>query len=207
MKKVLAIVLLLILLFGLIGCANSEGSYRYYFIGEVVEHWPSGGLVKVVNYGNHKFYTDMVIIPKVRKALGYEIGDRVWVRYAGVFRETLPPILKDSVSVHEIRINMSNLFPVLMAVLWVAALIAIVIRAIRNKKGKVKSVPAEVVGKQTVENFSKYSGTGKQVRYVVNFAAGGKKLSFYVSEFSYHGYKKGEKGTLKYRGDRLIDFH
>ena len=104
-------------------------------------------------------------------------------------------------------INMQNFFPMLLAVLWAAALIAMVIRAIRNKKGKVKSVPAEVVGKQTVENFSKYSGTGKATRYVVIFSAGGKKLSFYVSEFSYHGYKKGEKGTLKYRGDRLIDFH
>lgn len=104
-------------------------------------------------------------------------------------------------------INMQNFFPMLMTLIWAAALIAMVIRAIRNKNGKVKFVPAEVVGKQTVETFSKYSGTGKHVKYVVNFSAGGKKLSFYVSEFSYHGYKKGEKGTLKYRGDRLIDFH
>ena len=104
-------------------------------------------------------------------------------------------------------INMQNFFPVLMAVIWAAALIAMVIRTLCNKKAPVKTVPAEVVGKQTMENFSKYSGTGKSIKYVVNFLANGKKLSFYVSEFSYHGYKKGEKGTLKYRGDRLIDFH
>ncbi len=103
--------------------------------------------------------------------------------------------------------NMSNFFPMLMAVIWAVALIGMVIRAVRNKRGPAKTVQAEVVGKQTVENFSKYSGTGKTKRYVVNFQAGGKKLSFYVSEFSYHGYKKGEKGTLKYRGDRLVDFH
>lgn len=104
-------------------------------------------------------------------------------------------------------INMQNIFPLLMALIWAAALIAIVIRVIRNKRGPVKTVQAEVVGKQTVENFSKYSGTGKATRYVVIFSAGGRKLSFYVSEFSYKGYKKGEKGTLKYKGDRLIDFH
>ena len=103
--------------------------------------------------------------------------------------------------------NMSNFFPMLMSVIWAVALIGFVIRTIRNKRGPVKTVQAEVVGKQTVENFSKYSGTGKTTRYVVIFSAGGRKLSFYVSEFSYKGYKKGEKGTLKYKGDRLIDFH
>ena len=103
--------------------------------------------------------------------------------------------------------NMSNFLPMLMAVIWAVAMVSIVIRVIRNKRGPVKTVQAEVVGKQTVENFSKYSGTGKTTRYVVIFSAGGRKLSFYVSEFSYKGYKKGEKGTLKYKGDRLIDFH
>ena len=103
--------------------------------------------------------------------------------------------------------NMSNFLPMLMAVIWAVAMVSIVIRVIRNKRGPVKTVQAEVVGKQTVENFSKYSGTGKTTRYVVIFSTGGRKLSFYVSEFSYKGYKKGERGTLKYKGDRLIDFH
>ena len=31
--------------------------------------------------------------------------------------------------------------------------------------------------------------------------------SFYVSELSYGGYRVGESGTLKYRGDRIIDFN
>jgi len=54
-----------------------------------------------------------------------------------------------------------------------------------------------------VEQFSKY---GKRVKYAVTFLTDGKKKSFYVSEFSYNGYRKGEKGTLTYQGDRLIDF-
>ena len=86
--------------------------------------------------------------------------------------------------------------------LWVL----LIIRVICKRFGPVKTVKAEVIGKQTVESFSKYAASGKNVKYVVIFSAGGKKLSFYVSEFSYNGYRKGEKGTLTYRGDRLIDF-
>ncbi len=89
--------------------------------------------------------------------------------------------------------NMSNLFPVLMAVLWAAALIGMVIRVIRNKRAPVKIVQAEVVGKQTVENFSKYSGTGKQTRYVVNFSAGGKKCPFMFRNFPITAIKKAKK--------------
>ena len=82
----------------------------------------------------------------------------------------------------------------------------LMIRLLSKRMGQVKTVKAEVIGKQTVESFSKYAASGKNVKYVVIFSAGGKKLSFYVSEFSYGGYRKGEKGTLTYRGDRLIDF-
>ena len=77
----------------------------------------------------------------------------------------------------------------------------------RNAFSPVKSVKATVVHKQTVETFSKYAGSGKHVKYAVTFSAKGKKRSFYVSEFSYRGYRKGESGTLTYKGDRLIDFH
>ena len=79
-------------------------------------------------------------------------------------------------------------------------------RLLRSRFGRVRTVSAEVVGKQTVEWFSKYAGNGKRTRYVVNFLVEGKKKSFYVSEFSYNGYRKGERGTLTYQGDRLIDF-
>lgn len=71
----------------------------------------------------------------------------------------------------------------------------------------VKKEKATVVHKQTVENVSKYSGTGKRTAYAVTFSVNGKNRSFYVSEFSYNGYRKGETGTLTYKGDRLIDFH
>jgi hypothetical protein len=90
--------------------------------------------------------------------------------------------------------------------LWTALLILSAVSIFRRFFAKPKTVSAEVVGKQTVEWFSKYAGNGKRTRYVVNFLVEGKKKSFYVSEFSYNGYRKGERGTLTYQGDRLIDF-
>lgn len=77
-------------------------------------------------------------------------------------------------------------------------------RLFRSRFGRPKTVSAEVVGKQTVEQFSKYGG--KSVRYVVIFLVDGRKKSFYVSEFSWNGYREGERGKLTYQGDRLIDF-
>jgi hypothetical protein len=41
---------------------------------------------------------------------------------------------------------------------------------------------------------------------VVTFSAEGKRLSFYVSAFSYAGYTINESGMLTYKGDRLIGF-
>lgn len=93
--------------------------------------------------------------------------------------------------------------PVLIAVVWVLAILHIII----NKHAPTKTVKATVIDKQIIETFSKYSGNGKQEKYVVVFSAEGKKKSFYVSQFSYGGYRINEKGTLKYKGDRLISFH
>ena len=87
---------------------------------------------------------------------------------------------------------------------YVVLMIVVLARLLRSRFGSVKTVEAEVVGKQTVEQFSKYGG--KKVRYVVSFLVDGRKKSFYVSEFSYNGYRKGERGQLTYRGDRLIEF-
>ena len=96
-----------------------------------------------------------------------------------------------------------------MAVMLLVLLLngMVLLRFFRSRFGKPRTVSAEIIGKQTVEQFSKYSGSAKRVKYVVIFQTEGKKKSFYVSEFSYGGYRKGEKGKLTYQGDRLIDFH
>ena len=76
-----------------------------------------------------------------------------------------------------------------------------------RRYGPVKSVKAKVVDKHKSEVVSKYAGNGKAIRYVVVFEIAGKRKGFYVSEFSYGGYRKGETGILKYQGNRIIDFH
>lgn len=81
--------------------------------------------------------------------------------------------------------------------------VAVLFRFLRSRFGKIRTVTAKVVGKQTVEQFSRY---GKRTKYAVTFLVEGKTKSFYVSEFSYGGYRKGEVGKLTYRGDRLMDF-
>ncbi len=94
----------------------------------------------------------------------------------------------------------------LVLALWLLVAIRIVVKAVRNKCAPVKTVKAVVIDKHKVEWFSKYSGNGKRNQFVVVFSVNGKKLSFYASEFSYAGYRIQESGTLKYKGDRIIDF-
>ena len=90
----------------------------------------------------------------------------------------------------------------LAGISWLLLLVVFV-RYLRGRIGPVKTVRARVVDKQKMEFFSR---TGNKTRCVVVFQIEDKKKSFYVSEFSYGGYRKGEKGTLTYKGDRLIDF-
>lgn len=102
--------------------------------------------------------------------------------------------------------GVTQIIVILVLALWLLVAIRIVVKVVRNKYAPVKTVKAVVIDKHKVESFSKYSGNGKRNKFVVVFSANGKKLSFYVSEFSYGGYKIKESGTLKYKGDRIIDF-
>ena len=88
--------------------------------------------------------------------------------------------------------------------LAVLGLLAAILLPISHKFSPVRTIRAKVIDKNKVEFPSKY---GKNTKYAIVFQTeGGKKLSFYVSEFSYGGYRRGETGTLKYQGDRIIDF-
>ena len=101
----------------------------------------------------------------------------------------------------------SLILPALFIVVWVLVIIRIIIKTIKNKYAPIQTVRAVVVDKQKIETFSKYSGNGKSEKYVVVFSVSGKKKSFYVSQFSYGGYRIKEQGILKYRGDTLIGFN
>lgn len=103
--------------------------------------------------------------------------------------------------------NISNIVIITLFIgIGALAIVSIIARTIKNRYTSVKTVMAVVIDKHKVENFSKYSGTGKHEKCVVVFSVDGKKKSFYVSQFSYNGYKINEKGTLKYKGDKLIEF-
>lgn len=91
-------------------------------------------------------------------------------------------------------------------ILFMALWFFVGVKLLLRRLGPVRTVAAKIVDKHKAETFSKYSGTGKAVRYIVTFEIAGKRKGFYVSEFSYGGYRKGETGTLKYKGDRIIDF-
>ena len=101
-------------------------------------------------------------------------------------------------------IHAGNIGVILLLGLWLVVFVIGMIRMLRSKFGPVITVKARVVDKNKIESFSKY--TGKTERYAVVFEAKGKKLSFYVSAFSYGGYRIGETGTLQYRGNQLISF-
>ena len=90
--------------------------------------------------------------------------------------------------------------------LSLVCIVVYITKFMQDRLSPVRTAKATVVHKQTVETFSKYSGNGTHTRYSVTFQIGNKKRSFYVSEFSYRGYKVNESGTLKYRGSRIIDF-
>ena len=75
-----------------------------------------------------------------------------------------------------------------------------------DRYASVKEVKAKIVDKYKPDIVSKYPGTFKSECYVVVFETKNKKLSFNVSEFSYGNYKINEKGTLKYKGSKIISF-
>ena len=76
-----------------------------------------------------------------------------------------------------------------------------------KRMAPVKTVQAKVIDKHITKlAYSKTGAYGKKERYCVVFQTERKKLSFYVGEFSYNGYRKGETGRLTYKGDRIIDF-
>ena len=102
MKKILAFVLILVCIVCLFGCNKStESEYPYYFIGEIVGENSWGGIVKVVDYGNHDFNSKEVIMHEVRLGQDYSVGDYIRVEFSGLFLETNPPQIKATISIEK----------------------------------------------------------------------------------------------------------
>lgn len=101
---------------------------------------------------------------------------------------------------------MYNIINIILMMLFLVCWILIIRKIVVNRFSTVKTVKAKVIDKYKPDMVSKYHGTFKQERYTVVFEAEGEKLSFDVSEFSYENYKINEKGTLKYKGTKIISF-
>ena len=59
----------------------------------------------------------------------------------------------------------------------------VAIKFLRGRFGKIITVKARVVDKHTVESFSKYSGNGKHIRYVVVFRSMVRRRAFMFPNF------------------------
>ena len=101
---------------------------------------------------------------------------------------------------------MSNIVNVIAIILFLLCWTLIIKKLIVTRYAPVKTVKAEVFDKYKSSTASKYPGVLKREPYVVVFDAKGKKLSFVVSEFSYQNYKIKDRGTLKYKGNKIISF-
>ncbi len=76
---------------------------------------------------------------------------------------------------------------------------------LKKRFAMVKNVRAQLVEKNIYDVFSKTNPNLKAYTLVFQTETG-KRLSFQVSEFSYGGYKLKKKGTLKYKGDMILEF-
>lgn len=102
MKKLFALLIVLAFAMCLFGCGKSEESeYPYYFIGEIVGENSWGGIVKVLDYGNHDFNSKEVIMHEVRLGQDYSVGDYIRVEFSGLFLETNPPQIKAAISIEK----------------------------------------------------------------------------------------------------------
>lgn len=84
--------------------------------------------------------------------------------------------------------------------------ICIIVRLVKNKRASVIRVKAIVVDKYKTKSASRMRGLFADEKYTIVFLADDKRMAFNVSEFSYKGYRVSEKGTLKYKGHKIIEF-
>ena len=101
---------------------------------------------------------------------------------------------------------MNKVMCILSISLFLLALFPFAKKLIWNKIAPVKTIKAEVIDKYKPDIISKYPKSFKPESYIIVFKVKDKKLLFNVSPFSYSNYRIKEKGTLKYKGDRIISF-
>ena len=93
-------------------------------------------------------------------------------------------------------------------ILELIIVVGIVAKILHNCFSKEKREEAIVVNKQSFDKtiYRKSQAPFVKKSYVITFQCKNKKRNFDVSEFSYNNYIINQKGTLIYKGSRLIDF-
>ena len=104
--------------------------------------------------------------------------------------------------------NFGNIVNFIFVLIGVITVVGIIIRVIINIFSKEKSIMAKVVDKQSYDKqiYRKSQAPFMRKEYVITFLCGNKKKYFTVSELSYRNYRINQKGTLKYKGNQIVDF-
>ena len=101
---------------------------------------------------------------------------------------------------------MGNVINIVLTVFVFLLWISVAIKFISQSLSAPKSEKAQVVDKYIQPVSPRLPAVLASEKYIVVFETKNKKLSFYVSGFSYGGYAVGEKGTLRYKGKQIIGF-
>jgi len=104
--------------------------------------------------------------------------------------------------------NFGNIVNLIFALIGAIIVFGISIKVIINIFSKEKSIKAIVVDKQSYDKqiYRKSHAPFTVKEYVITFRCGNKKKYFNVSELSYKNYRVNQKGTLNYKGSRIVDF-
>ena len=98
---------------------------------------------------------------------------------------------------------MSDVISVISMIVVVVFWFIVITKLISDKMAPVRTEEAEVVDIYKHDTVSRYPGIFRRETYTVVFRTKYQKLSFSISCVDYI---IGDKGMLKYKGGRIIDF-
>lgn len=103
---------------------------------------------------------------------------------------------------------LGNVVNIMFIVMFVAMAVLVFKRIISDLTAKECEEKAEIIKKEIVKNkkYSKNSGAKENIQYLITFKLENSKMIFSVAEEIYHIYETGQKGVLKYKGTKFIDF-
>ncbi len=101
-----------------------------------------------------------------------------------------------------------NIVNFVFVLIGVVIIICVIARIFSNHLFNEKEVKAMVINKQSYDKqiYRKSQAPFTKKEYVITFQCGNKIRHFDVSELSYGSYRINQKGILRYKGSRLIDF-